>query len=71
MEGLRPILSQSPGFVSHGAVVGDDSLASISVFESQAEAEASNEAASAWVAENLAGLLPNPSQVTAGELYGT
>jgi hypothetical protein len=38
------------------------------VFEDRAGAESSNERAAGWVRENLAELLPNPPQITAGEV---
>jgi hypothetical protein len=66
--GMRSILASSPGFVSYTVVVGDGSVASVSVFETKEQAEASNAAAAKWVQENLAGKMPAP-QVTAGEAY--
>jgi quinol monooxygenase YgiN len=53
---LRPILSKTPGFVSYELLKpeGDDgALTSISVFDSRAEAEASNTVAQEWVHKNL------------------
>jgi hypothetical protein len=43
-------------------------MVSTSLFEDRAGAEASTERARDWVAENLADVLPNPPQVTAGEV---
>jgi hypothetical protein len=43
--GMRSILASSPGFVSYTVVVGDGSVASVSVFETKEQAEASNAAA--------------------------
>jgi len=68
-EGFVPIISKQPGFVAYYAVIaGQGVVASISVFEDQAGAEASNRAAADWVKENLADLLQNPPQITAGEV---
>jgi heme-degrading monooxygenase HmoA len=53
---LRPILSKAPGFVSYELLKpeGDDgAVTSISVFDSRAEAEASNKVAQEWVHKNL------------------
>jgi quinol monooxygenase YgiN len=53
---LRPILSKTPGFVSYELIEPDgkdDVVASISVFKSRAEAEASNTVAQEWVQKNL------------------
>jgi len=68
-EGFVPIVSKGPGFVAYYALdAGDGVVASISVFEDQAGAEESNRMAADWVKENLAALLPNPPEVTAGEV---
>lgn len=64
--GMRAILAGSPGFVSYTVIIGDGSVASVSVFETKEQAEASNTTAAKWVQENLAGKMPAP-QVTAGE----
>ena len=71
-EGFLPIISEIDGFVAYYFVdAGDGVMVSTSVFEDQAGAEASTERAADWVAENLAELLPNPPQVTEGELVAT
>jgi hypothetical protein len=56
---LRPILSKTPGFVSYELLKpeGDEgAVTSISVFNSRAEAEASNTVAQDWVLKNLPGM---------------
>ena len=66
---LRPILSKTPGFVSYELLKpeGDEgAVTSISVFNSRAEAEASNTVAQDWVLKNLPGMT-KPRRV-AGEL---
>jgi quinol monooxygenase YgiN len=66
---LRPILSKAPGFVSYELFKpeGDDgTVTSISMFNSRAEAEASNSIAQEWVLKNLPDMT-KPLQ-TAGEL---
>ena len=68
-EGFVPIVSKGPGFVAYYILdAGDGVLATISVFKDQAGAEESNRAAADWVKENLATLLPNPPEITAGEV---
>ena len=63
------ILREVPGFVAYYWVdAGDGVMVSTSVFESRDGAEESNGKAADWVKENLASLLPNPPQVTAGEV---
>ena len=66
-EEFVPLLKELPGFVSYYWVdAGDGVMVSMSVFEDLASADASNERAAAWVAENAADMMPNPPQVTAG-----
>jgi heme-degrading monooxygenase HmoA len=66
---LRPILSKAPGFVSYELLKPegpDGAVTSISVFDSRAEAEASNTIAQDWVHKNLPEMT-KPRRV-AGEL---
>ena len=66
------MLKDRPGFQGYWVVdAGGGVLASISVFETQGQAEDSTTAAAAWVRDNLAELVPNPPQITAGETTGT
>ena len=68
-EGFIPIISEMPGFVAYYFVdAGDGIMVSTSVFEHKDAEEQSNFRAGEFVAENLAPLLPNPPQVTAGEV---
>jgi hypothetical protein len=68
-EGFIPIISEMPGFVAYYFVdAGDGVIASTSVFEHKDAEEQSNFRTGEFVAENLAPLLPNPPQVTAGEV---
>jgi hypothetical protein len=64
-----PIISEMPGFVAHYLVdAGDGVTVSTSVFEHKDAEEQSTFVAGEFVAEHLAPLLPNPPQVTAGEV---
>ena len=70
-EGFIPIISGMPGFVAYYlADAGDGVIVSTSVFEHKDAEEQSNFRAGQFVAEHLAPLLPNPPQVTAGEVQG-
>ena len=67
-----PLLKEIPGFVaSYWVDAGGGVMASTSVFEDQAGAEPSTGRAAAWVRDNIASLLPNPPQVTAGEVVAS
>ncbi|MEU9706381.1 hypothetical protein [Streptomyces sp. NPDC047981] len=66
-EGFVPLLRRVPGFVAYYWVdAGDGVMVSTSVFEDRSGAEESIERAADFVRDNLASLLPNPPQVTAG-----
>jgi len=68
-EGFVPIISQMPAFVAYYSVdAGDGVVVSTSVFEHKDAEEQSTFLAGEFVAEHLAPLLPNPPQVTAGEV---
>jgi hypothetical protein len=68
-EGFVPLISEMPGFVAHyfvDAVPGV--MVATSVFEHKEAEEQSTFVAGEFVQEHLAPLLPNPPQVTAGEV---
>ena len=68
-EGFVPLISQVPGFVAYYWVdAGGGVMISTSVFQDQSGAEESNRRAADYVRQNLALLLPNPPQITAGEV---
>jgi hypothetical protein len=68
-ETFLPVISEIPGFVAYYWVdAGGGVMISTSVFRDKAGAEESNRRAAAVVRESLASLLPNPPQVTAGEV---
>ena len=66
--GFLPIMRESDGFVGYYLLPAGDMLAAISMFDSAEQAAASNDKARAFVAENLAPLLPNAPTIVAGEL---
>lgn len=64
-----PLLRQIPGFISYQVLDSSDgTLASISIFQTEAAARQSDENAKTWVQENLAGLFSGIPDVIAGEL---
>jgi hypothetical protein len=68
-EGFVPLISQVPGFVAYYWVdAGGGVMISTSVFQDKAGAEESNRRAADYVRQNLVSLLPNPPQITAGEV---
>jgi hypothetical protein len=68
-ETFLPVVSKIPGFVAYYWVdAGGGVMISTSVFKDKAGAEESNRRAAAVVRESLASLLPNPPQVSAGEV---
>jgi len=66
-SGFVGIISKAPGFIAYYLVnTGGDTLATVSVFESQAGAEESTRMAADWVKANLAALVTAPPEVKAG-----
>ncbi len=68
--GFLPIISKGPGFISYYLLSsGDNVVASVSVFETQAGAEESNKMAADWVSKNVAELVTGGApETTAGEV---
>ncbi|MGA5898812.1 hypothetical protein [Streptomyces venetus] len=68
-EGFLPLIQQVPGFVAYYWVdAGGGVMVSTSIFRDRAGAEESTQRAGGFVRDRLAELLPNPPQVTAGEV---
>jgi len=68
-EGFIPLIKDAEGFLAYYALnAGAGEIATVSVFEDQAGAEESIRIAADWVRQNLAALLPNPPEITAGEV---
>ena len=66
-EGFIPIIKDAEGFLAYYALnAGAGEIATVSVFEDQAGAEESIRMAADWVRQNLAALLPDPPEITAG-----
>jgi hypothetical protein len=68
-EGFVPLISELPGFIAYYWVdAGDGVMISTSVFEHKDAEEQSTFRAGQFVAEHLEPLMPNPPQVTAGDV---
>ncbi|MEW2611717.1 hypothetical protein AB0937_16245 [Streptomyces sp. NPDC047880] len=68
-EEFLPIVRQVPGFVAYYWVdAGGGTMVSTGVFQDSSGAEESTRRAGDFVRDRLAELLPNPPQVTAGEV---
>ena len=68
-EDFVPIISEMPGFVAYYHVdAGDGVIVTTSVFEHKDAEEQSTFRAGEFIQEHLLPLLPNPPQITAGEV---
>jgi hypothetical protein len=68
-EGFVPLISEIEGFVAYYCVdAGDGVIVSTSVFEHKDAEEQTNFVAGEFVKEHLAPLLPNPPQISSGEV---
>jgi hypothetical protein len=66
-ESFVPLLEDVPGFVAYYWIdAGDGVMASLSVFEDKAGADASVRLAHQWIQENAPAMFPNPPRVTEG-----
>ncbi len=64
-----PMIREMPGYHGYWVIEADDVLTTFSLFETQTDAEESTRAAAEVIGEqNLQDALPNPPQVTAGEV---
>lgn len=66
-DGMLPLFESQPGFRAYSIAVSGNEIFSFSVWDSEAEAEAANVAASGWVAENMADDI-TPVETNIGEL---
>ena len=68
-EGFIQLISKIPGFISYYWVdEADGVMVSVSVFETREAEEESNRLAADFVKQHIAPLLPNPPQITAGQV---
>jgi hypothetical protein len=68
-EGLVPILRDLPGFRAYYAFVGEDHRpVPVSIVATRADAVLTNRRVRDWVAANMADLIPEPPEITMGEM---
>jgi len=68
-EGFLPIIKDAQGFLAYYALDnGEGVLATVSLFEDREGAEESINMAADYIRQNLASLMPNPPEITAGEV---
>ena len=65
-EGFLNIIGESEGFIGFYWLHSGENVTTISLFATEAQASASNETARDYVAEHLAGLVPNPPMIVEG-----
>jgi hypothetical protein len=71
-QSFVPLLEQVPGFVAYYWIdAGGGVMASLSVYEDQGGADESVRVAHDWVRDNAATLIPNPPQVTEGNVVAS
>jgi hypothetical protein len=71
-ESFLPLLEHVSGFIAYYWIdAGEGVMASLSVYEDQAGADESVRIAHDWVRDNAATLIPNPPQVTEGQVVAT
>jgi len=67
--GFVPIMHQAPGYIAYYAIdAGEGFVASISIFETQAQAEDSTRMAAEWVRQNIVDLFAGPPELTSGRV---
>jgi heme-degrading monooxygenase HmoA len=65
---VRKLIEGIEGFKAYYVLETPDGAASITVYENEAGAQASNQAAAAWVGENLTEFTNASPQISAGEV---
>jgi hypothetical protein len=66
---FTPLISKIPGFISYYLVdEGDDVMVSVSVFATREAEEESNRLAADFIKHHIAPFLPQPPQITAGQV---
>src|SRR5690242_12352177 len=69
VQGAIPLLKQAPGYIGWYFVdAGNGTWASVSIFEDQAGAEQSTRIAGDYIRQHMAQHIPNPPEVTMGEV---
>jgi len=67
--GFVPIIRQAPGYIAYYVIdAGQGVVASISIFETQVQADDATRLAAAWVRQHLFELLAGPPAITSGRV---
>jgi hypothetical protein len=64
-----PMLAQQQGFIGYSVIQTDSGIASIAAFATQADEEAATNQLADWVQQNLASLLPEPTETISGAAF--
>ncbi len=71
-ETFLPTIKEAPGFQAYYSLdTGDGRIASVSVFDDRAGAEASTKMAADNIRQNMASVAPIPPEVLEGEVFAT
>ncbi len=66
------IISREPGFIAYYAIrIGNNEVLTVSIFETEVEAEGSTPIALDWMNRNLAGFVQGGPQTTLGWVFGS
>jgi hypothetical protein len=68
-QGYAPQLAQQPGFIDYTVFDNGSGVTSITVFDSQDDEEAATNQLASWVEQNLASLLPSPTETASGTSF--
>jgi hypothetical protein len=68
-EQFFPLFEKLPGFVSHTLIdIGDNTVMSVTIFETREQAEAGNTAVRELVQQILSQVIPNPATIVLGKV---
>lgn len=71
-EHFVPVIREAPQFIAYYAFdEGDGDVSSVSVFEDEASANASNQLASQFVMKHLSSLIPIPPKIFSGDVVAS
>jgi hypothetical protein len=64
---VEALLRETPGFAQYDLIRTTGGMTSLTVCQTQAGCEDSNQRVATWIKANMPGLAPTPPQVTGGE----
>lgn len=68
-EQFFPLFEKLPGFISHTVVdTGGDTVMSVTIFQTQEQAESGNDAVRDLVQQILSRVVPNPATIVLGKV---